>query len=85
MNLEADRILELARSKGVLRTRGMNSAGASRALLASLTDEGELLKLGRGLYALSDRAASADDSFAEVAAHSDNGVLCLLTALRFTT
>ena len=82
MNLQADRILELARSKGVLRTRDVDSAGASRALLASLTDEGKLLKLGRGLYALPDRAASAYDSFAEVAARSENGVLCLLSALR---
>jgi len=83
MNHQADRILELARSKGVLRTRDVGSAGASRALLASLTDEGKLLKLGRGLYALPDRAASANDSFAEVAARSESGVLCLVSALRF--
>jgi predicted transcriptional regulator of viral defense system len=83
MNRQADRILELARSKGVLRTRDVDSAGASRAHLASLTDEGKLLKLGRGLYALPDRAASDYDNFAEVAARSKNGVLCLLSALRF--
>lgn len=83
MNHQAERILELARSKGVLRTRDVDSAGASRALLASLTDEGKLLKLGRGWYALPDRAASAHDSFVEVAARSESGVLCLLSALRF--
>jgi len=83
MNHQADRILELARSKGVLRTRDVDSVGASRAVLASLTDEGKLLKLGRGLYALPDRAPSAYDTFAEVAARSENGVLCLLSALRF--
>lgn len=83
MNHQTDRILELARSKGVLRTRDVDSAGASRALLASLTDEGKLLKLGRGLYALPDRPASAHDSLAEVAARSEHGVLCLLSALRF--
>jgi predicted transcriptional regulator of viral defense system len=83
MNRQANRILELARSKGVLRTRDVDNAGASRALLAALTDEGKLLKLGRGLHALPDRAASAYDSFAEVAARSESGVLCLLSALRF--
>jgi predicted transcriptional regulator of viral defense system len=83
MNHQADLILALARTKGVLRTRDVDSAGASRAMLASLTDEGRLLKLGRGLYALPDRAASAYDSFAEVAARSEHGVLCLLSALRF--
>jgi predicted transcriptional regulator of viral defense system len=35
------------------------------------------------LYALPERPASAYDSFAEVAARSENGVLCLLSALRF--
>lgn len=80
---QTERILELARSKGILRTRDVDSAGASRALLASLTAEGRLLKLGRGLHALPDRSASEYDSFAEVAARSPSGVLCLLSALRF--
>jgi predicted transcriptional regulator of viral defense system len=83
MGHQAERILELARSKGILRTRDVDKAGASRALLASLTDEGRLLRLGRGLYALPDRAACAHVSFAEVAARSESGVLCLLSALRF--
>lgn len=83
MSHQVDRILELARSRGILRTRDVDSAGVSRALLASLADEGRLLKLGRGLYALPDRAASAYDGFAEVAARSESGVLCLLSALRF--
>ncbi|TXG01509.1 type IV toxin-antitoxin system AbiEi family antitoxin domain-containing protein [Massilia arenae] len=80
---QTERILELARSKGILRTRDVDSAGASRALLASLTAEGRLLKLGRGLHTLPDRSASEYDSFAEVATRSPGGVLCLLSALRF--
>jgi len=83
MSQQAERILELARSKGILRTRDVDSAGASRALLASLTDEGRLLKLGRGLYTLPDRSASEHESFAEVTTRSGSGVLCLLSALRF--
>jgi len=83
MSHQADRILELARSKGILRTRDVDSAGVSRALLASLTDEGRLLKLGRGLYALPHRPATEYESFAEVAIRSQSGVLCLLSALRF--
>jgi hypothetical protein len=55
---QADIILELVRSKGVLRTRDVDSASVSRALLASLTDKGKVLKLGCSLYVLPDRAAS---------------------------
>ena len=83
MSESAERILALAKSKGILRTRDVDIAGAPRALLASLADDGRLLKLGRGLYTLPDRAASAHESFAEVAARSESGVLCLLSALRF--
>jgi len=61
INLQADQILELARSKGVPSTRAVDCAGVSLALLASLTDEGRLLERGRGLCALPDSAASAYD------------------------
>jgi len=80
---QAEQILELARSKGILRTRDVDSTGASRALLASLVAEGRLLKLARGVHALPDRPVSEYDSFAEVATRSATGVLCLLSALRF--
>jgi predicted transcriptional regulator of viral defense system len=83
MSESAERILALAKSKGILRTRDVDIAGAPRALLASLAYDGRLLKLGRGLYTLPDRAASEHESFAEVAARSESGVLCLLSALRF--
>jgi predicted transcriptional regulator of viral defense system len=83
MNHQAERILEIARTKGILRTRDVVDAGAPRALLAALTDDGRLLKLGRGLYTSPERPASAHDGFAEVAARTDSGVLCLLSALRF--
>ncbi|KQZ51897.1 MULTISPECIES: type IV toxin-antitoxin system AbiEi family antitoxin domain-containing protein [unclassified Massilia] len=61
IKLQADQILELARFKGVPSTRVVDCAGVSLAILASLTDERRLLKLGRGLYALPDSAASAYD------------------------
>ena len=83
MTESAERILALAKSKGILRTRDVDIAGAPRALLASLAEDGRLLKLGRGLYTLPDRAASEHESFVEVAARSESGVLCLLSALRF--
>jgi predicted transcriptional regulator of viral defense system len=84
MSESAERILALAKSKGILRTRDIDIAGAPRALLASLADDGRLLKLGRGLYTLPDRAASKHESLAEVAAHSESGVLCLRSTLLTT-
>jgi predicted transcriptional regulator of viral defense system len=79
----ADQILTLARTNGLLRTRDVDRAGAPRAALATLMQEGRLIKLGRGLYALPGRPASEHDSLAEVAARSAQGVICLISALRF--
>ncbi|PWF49322.1 type IV toxin-antitoxin system AbiEi family antitoxin domain-containing protein [Massilia glaciei] len=79
----ADVILTLARLNGLLRTRDVDSAGAPRAVLARLTQDGRLVRVGRGLYALPDRTPSEHDSVAEVSAKSSTGVICLISALRF--
>lgn len=82
-SLHADLILVLARTKGLLRTRDVDSAGASRAMLGRLAREGRLVRVARGLYALPDRAGSEHESLAEVSAKNSTGVICLITALRF--
>lgn len=79
----ANIILSLAKSRGLLRTREVDIAGASRATLAQLVKDGHLQKLSRGLYALPGRAPSEHDTLAEVAAKSSQGVICLISALRF--
>lgn len=79
----ADLILGLARTKGLLRTRDVDSAGAPRAILARLAHDGRLVRLARGLYVLPERAGSEHDGLAEVSAKSSTGVICLISALRF--
>jgi predicted transcriptional regulator of viral defense system len=76
-------ILNLALSKGVLRTRDVCAAGGSRVTLAKLVREGLLSRIGRGLYALPNRPFSENGALAEVSAKSQQGVVCLISALRF--
>ena len=76
-------ILSLARSQGVMRTQDVSAAGQSRVALAKLVSAGSLAKLGRGLYALPGRQFSEHGTLAEVAARSAQGVVCLISALRF--
>jgi hypothetical protein len=62
----------------------VDTTGALRAVLASPTEDGRLLELGRGLYASADHsAASVYVSFAEVAARSERGMQCPLSVLRY--
>lgn len=76
-------ILAMARQKGLLRPGDVETCGFSRMALSSLTREGKLVRLSRGLYALPDRPTSEYATLAEVAAKHPRVVVCLLSALRF--
>ncbi len=57
--------------------------GITRAELSRMVAEGLLVRQGRGLYAAARHAPTAEHSLAQVAKRVPEGVVCLLTALRF--
>jgi predicted transcriptional regulator of viral defense system len=76
-------ILDLVSVQGILRPRDLRAAGHSVAYLARLVAKGQLVKLGRGQYALPDREATEHESLAITAKRYPGTVVCLLSALRF--
>jgi hypothetical protein len=44
-----DKLLKLAKQRGLLRPRDLKAAGVPRVYLKQLVERGELLKTGRGL------------------------------------
>lgn len=83
MPTDAESILNLARSHGLVRPLDLASMGLPRVALTRLVRDGVLVRLRRGLYALPDRAVSDQSALAEVARMHPRGVVCLLSALRF--
>lgn len=83
MESEHDAILDLARAQGLLRPRDLTALGLPRVALTRLVRRGQLVRMGRGLYALPDRPVSEHASLAEVARKHPQGIVCLLSALRF--
>ena len=77
------RVLAMAREKGVLRTRDLAAAGIPRTVLTRLCRSGDLNRLSRGLYALPDADITENHSLAEVSRRIPHATVCLLTALRF--
>ena len=79
----ARRVLELARRRGLLLASDISRRGIPRTYLQRLVRAGLLVRSARGHY----RAAAADlsehHSLAEAAARVPQGVVCLLSALRF--
>ncbi|HZS85292.1 MAG TPA: type IV toxin-antitoxin system AbiEi family antitoxin domain-containing protein [Stellaceae bacterium] len=78
-----DRALAVARTRGVARARDFTAAGIAPIYLKRLTQEGRLVRLGRGLYQLADAELAATHSLAETARVVPHGVICLLSALQF--
>ena len=78
-----NRILGLTKQMGIIRPRDVEQVGISREYLRRLFLTGKLVRIGRGLYALPDTLTSEYFTLAEVAKHSPNAVICLLTALQF--
>jgi predicted transcriptional regulator of viral defense system len=76
------RALDLLHSRGIVRARDLAAIGVSGATLAHLLGRGELIRIGRGLYAPPGRMATESDQLVQTAIRYPNAVFCLLTALQ---
>src|SRR3990170_6931657 len=77
------KVLALARKLGVIRPRDLRAAGLRREYVQRLLARGEIERIGRGLYAVPATKVSAHRSLAEVSKAAPQGVVCLLSALRY--
>lgn len=68
--------------QGLMRTRDLESQGWNRVAIGAMVARGQLIRLGRGLYAPPDYIPSEDSSVAQVAVKHPTAVFCLLTALK---
>jgi predicted transcriptional regulator of viral defense system len=83
MDTTADRLIELARLRGLIRPSDLMPLEIPRVSLTRAVRRGQLERVGRGLYGLPGREISAHGSMAEVALRVPKGIICLLSALRF--
>lgn len=78
------KLLDYARTRKVFRASDVeHELGLSRMYISRLVKEGQLERVGYGLYSLEGTEFDENQSILEVAAKVPNGVLCLLSALRF--
>lgn len=81
--LKWERVLSLARKKGILRPRDLDELGVAREYLNKLHHEGYFERVGRGLYRLADSDIGTHSQLAEVAKRAPKAVACLISALDF--
>ena len=76
-------ILDLAQQQGVIRSSDLGVRKLPRIALTRLVRQGLLTRIGRGLYTTPDHPTSEHDSLIEVSRRYPQGIICLLSALRF--
>lgn len=77
---KAQRLLDRV---GLARSRDLERAGVTRKQIGRLLERGVVERVGRGLYTLPDAPRTERQDLAEAARRVPNGVVCLLSALRF--
>jgi predicted transcriptional regulator of viral defense system len=69
--------------RGIARLKELRSAGITAATVSRMERDGDLVRLGRGLYQLPDAPLHAQHSLAEAAKRVPKGVVCLASALAY--
>lgn len=78
-----DRVIALAKRKGILRVKDLAEVGIHPEYLRRLAQKGALVRIGRGLYMPVDAQPTANAGLAQASRWVPHGVICLLSALRF--
>lgn len=78
-----EKVFHLLRERGILRPRELDGFGIPRMTLQRLYRDGLVEKTSRGLYSMPGRQVSEHSSLAEISKKVPNGVICLLSSLRF--
>ena len=79
----AEKILKIARSQSVFRANDVRGVIDPRSTLRRMVARGEIVPVGRGLYALPDAEVGANHCLVEAAKRYPGGIICLTSALIF--
>jgi len=80
---QEDQVRKLLQEKGVLRTREALEHGIHHETLQRMVEKRSIRRIVRGQYILSEHELTEKVSLAMVSKHAPNGVICLLSALRY--
>jgi len=80
---QQDRVVALLSQRGMARLSELTDAGITAATISRMEQNGEVVRLARGLYQLPDAPLDANHSLAEAAKLVPKGVICLQSALAY--
>lgn len=77
------RLISLIKKKGIIRNIDASRIGISNSEITRCVEEGQLIKLHRGLYMDPGFPVTEHQSLLEISIMVPKGVICLLSALQF--
>ena len=80
-DLKKELVMDALRKRRMMRSRDFVALSVSAACVKEMTGRGQLMRVGRGLYA--SPRFSHNPSLTELAAHAPHATICLLSALLF--
>lgn len=80
---KTEQILDLLGSQGIVRARELRKKGFHQEYLRQLSNQGKIVRAGRGIYTLPDQDLTENQSLVEATTRVPHGIICLLSALRF--
>lgn len=80
---QKEKLLAYMAMHPLARSRDLAKIGIAATTLSRAVTEGELMRVGRGLYQLPDAEADTNMTLAEVAKRVPNGIICMMSALAF--
>ena len=83
MKTVKEQILDVAGKQSVFRAGDIPNVEKPRTELCRMVAQGELVRVGRGLYSLPDAEIGENHSLAEAVKQYHGGVVCLISALYF--
>ena len=78
---QRDQATDLLRNQGIVRLSEFRDAGITAATISRMVEDGDVVRLARGLYQLPDAPLDANHTLAEAAKCVPKGVVCLVSAL----
>jgi predicted transcriptional regulator of viral defense system len=67
----------------IVRSRDLTKVGVSATTISRAVADGELMRIGRGIYQLSDAEIDTHATLIETAKRAPNAVICLMSALAY--
>jgi predicted transcriptional regulator of viral defense system len=83
MKTVKEHILEIARKQSIFRAGDIPDIKKPQTELARMVSQGELIRVGRGLYSLPDTEVGEHHALVEAVKQYHGGVICLISALYF--